>query len=91
MGSSVGYQDLTVAANNSNGARQQLKRVYGAQQIINIREVNGNSGNESMPATSMIGGLAVIAVGAVLIVYWQYVLFGALVLGACYTIWKFSR
>jgi hypothetical protein len=43
LGSSAGYQDCEVDASTINGAKQQLERIYGAEQIINLREVRSGS------------------------------------------------
>ncbi len=43
LGSSAGRQTLEVEASTSNGAKQQFERVYGAQQITNLREVRSGS------------------------------------------------
>jgi hypothetical protein len=39
MGTSSGYQNLTVYANTINGAYDQLLNIYRAQQIINLRRI----------------------------------------------------
>lgn len=44
LGSATGYQTLEVQANSFSGAEQQLKRIYGAQQIINLRRVSQRNG-----------------------------------------------
>jgi len=62
LGSSEGYQDLEVKSNTWEGAKNQLERVYGAEQIINLRQVNSNT-NSSSGESSGLGGLAVLAIG----------------------------
>ena len=57
LGSSSGYQDLEVKANTVNGAKQQFERIYGAEQVVNLREVTGGSGSGSGDGLS-IGGTA---------------------------------
>ena len=47
LGQSAGYQQLEVQANTLSGTKQQLERVYGAEQIINLREVRNNSSGSS--------------------------------------------
>jgi hypothetical protein len=62
LGSSAGYQDLEVKANTLNGAKDQLERIYGAEQIINLREVRSSSGSSSDSDGS--GIVALVALGA---------------------------
>jgi len=57
LGSSSGYQDLEVKANTINGAKEQFERIYGAEQVVNLREVTGGSGGGSGDGLS-IGGTA---------------------------------
>lgn len=86
LGSSVGYQELEVQANTLNGAKQQLERVYGAEQIINLHEVH--DGGSSSSDSGDVGGYLII--GAVLfaiwlvVEYWWIVLPVSLVLGVLY-------
>jgi hypothetical protein len=56
MGSASGYVDIEVSANTINGAKEQLQSVYGAQQIINLREVSSNGGglSSSLPSGSSV-------------------------------------
>jgi hypothetical protein len=64
MGSKSGYVDIEVGASTSSGAKEQLQRVYCAEQIINLREIRGDDSNISMPSGSttwivgLIGGAA---------------------------------
>ena len=44
LGSNSGFQQLEVQANTSYGAREQLQRIYGAQQVINLHQVNNSNG-----------------------------------------------
>jgi hypothetical protein len=44
LGSASGYQTLQVESNTFSGAQQQLRRIYGAEQIINLRQVSAPSG-----------------------------------------------
>ena len=44
LGSSNGFQYLEVHSNTFHGAREQLRSVYGAQQVINLHQVNSNNG-----------------------------------------------
>lgn len=86
MGSQSGYVDLEVSAATMNGAKEQMQRIYGAEQIINLREIHNRGGNSSSSSDS--GGvfaLAVIVGGIYLgITYWPIVLG----LGVLYILYK---
>jgi hypothetical protein len=69
LGSSAGYQELEVQANTLNGAKQQLERVYGAEQITNLREVR--SGSSSLGSAVNSGGTVMLL--AALFVIWLIV------------------
>jgi len=68
LGSESGYQNLEVQSNTFQGAEQQLRRIYGAEQIINLREVR--SGRSSSSDTNL-GGMLML--GAVLFGIWLIV------------------
>jgi len=68
LGSESGYQNLEVQSNTFQGAEQQLRRIYGAEQIINLREVR--SGGSSSSDTNL-GGMLML--GAVLFGIWLIV------------------
>jgi len=46
LGSVSGYQILEVQSNTSSGAEQQLRRIYGAEQIINLRQVDSSTAGQ---------------------------------------------
>jgi len=48
LGPSSGRQKLQVQSNTSNGAKEQLQRIYGAQNIANLRKVSGSDSMISM-------------------------------------------
>lgn len=79
MGSSVGYQELEVQANTLNGAKQQLERVYGAEQIVNLHQVSNSSsssgGGDGAGAIGLVG-LAVAAWAFVSFTPWILMLLG---------------
>ena len=52
LGSSSGYQDLEVKANTPHGAQEQFKRIYGAEQIVNLSEVRGGGSSSSVSSSS---------------------------------------
>jgi hypothetical protein len=68
LGSESGYQNLEVQSNTFQGAEQQLRRIYGAEQIINLREVRSG---ESSSSTTDVGGMLML--GVVLFVIWLFV------------------
>jgi hypothetical protein len=70
LGSSSGYQELEVQSNTLNGAKEQFERIYGAEQIINLREVR-SSGNSSSSDSGDVGGYLIL--GAILFGIWLLV------------------
>lgn len=73
LGSESGYQELEVKANTWNGAKSQLERIYGAEQIINLHEVNSASG--SSDGAEVNGGLILFGLAVLLLVYaWKWIL-----------------
>ena len=70
LGSSSGYQELEVQSNTLNGAKEQFERIYGAEQIINLREVR-SSGNSSSSDSGDVGGYLIL--GAILFGIWLIV------------------
>ena len=64
LGSANGYQELTVQSNTFHGAKEQLERIYGATQVINLRRFV--RGLAILVPTDVGGATALIAVlGAV--------------------------
>ena len=94
LGTKGGYQNLQVEAASVNGARQQFERVYGSQQTINIRRVDGDSysGGGSMGAIEGIGSF-VFWIGAFLVfMYWKEIAAIALIFGILsLIIWFFNQ
>ena len=63
LGSENGYQDLEVRSNTVTGAKKQFESIYGAEQVINIREVrSGGTGGVSSTDTGTIISIASFAV-----------------------------
>ena len=91
LGSSAGYQELEVESNTINGAYQQFERVYGAEQIINYREVNSSGSSSGGSSGSVEGafGLAII-VGVIwaLVTFLPWVLMG---LGGWFGAWAGNK
>ena len=71
LGQSAGYQELEVQANTLNGAKQQFERVYGATQIINLREVR-DGGGSSVSSGSSEGFVWLLGIGLVLYLIVNY-------------------
>ena len=69
LGSSSGYQELEVQSNTVQGAKEQFQRIYGAEQIINLREVR--SGSSTSSSSGDVGGYLVL--GAILFGIWLLV------------------
>ena len=83
LGSASGYQELEVQSSTPYGAKEQFERIYGAEQIINLREVRSSSNSSS--DSGDVGGYLII--GAILfgiwliIEYWWIVVPAAVILG----------
>lgn len=61
LGSANGYQELTVQSNTFHGAKEQLERIYGATQVINLREIRQGS-NDSGSNMDAGGAIALATV-----------------------------
>jgi len=83
LGSSSGYQNLEVQSNTMIGAKEQLKRIYGAEQIINLHEVRGNNSSSSSSESSGGGALAlgILLLIGVVVNWWYYAIPAAVVIG----------
>ena len=94
LGNEAGYQNLQVDAETWNGAKQQFERIYGSQQTINIRRVDGDSysGGGSMGAIEGISTL-LFWIGAFLVfMYWKEIAAIALIFGILSLIvWFFNQ
>jgi hypothetical protein len=73
LGSESGYQQLEVKANTWNGAKSQLERIYGAEQIINLHEVSSAS-NSNDGAEISGGGILLVLFLMFMIAAWKYML-----------------
>ena len=81
LGSSGGYQDLEVQASTFQGAIQQFKRVYGAEQVISAHEVkNGRNGGGGSVSTSF-SELLWFCLFLLAIAFWYIVIPVALIIG----------
>jgi hypothetical protein len=84
LGSASGYQDIEVSANTINGAKEQLQNIYGAEQIINLREIRDSGGGGGGGIELGRGGWTIIGVllgiGAI-VAYWYIILPIAILVG----------
>jgi len=64
MGQKSGYVDMEVSASTFGGAKEQLQNIYGAEQIINLREVSGSGGGSGISVPSGGGTWLVGLLGA---------------------------
>jgi hypothetical protein len=62
LGSSSGYQELEVESNTSYGAKEQFERIYGAEQVINLRKVGSGSGSSSSSGGGLILVLLILLI-----------------------------
>lgn len=86
MGSASGYVDIEVSANTINGAKEQLQNVYGAEQIVNLREIS----NSSSSSGSSIDGAGTIGLVGLAASAWAFVTFTPwilMILGGAAGIW----
>ena len=86
LGSSSGYQELEVQSSTLYGAKEQFQRIYGAEQIINLREVRGdsNSSGSSLDVGGTVGLIGLVAAGWAFISFTPWILMG---LGGAAGLW----
>lgn len=70
LGSDSGYQELEVQSNTSYGAKRQLEEIYGAEQIINLRQVNSGSGGSSSEGSWAL--ILLLGSFAILYYFWPF-------------------
>jgi hypothetical protein len=78
LGSASGYQELEVQSNTLYGAKEQFERIYGAEQIINLREVRGdsNSSGSSLDFGGTVGLIGLVVAGWAFISFTPWILMG---------------
>lgn len=91
LGSASGYQDCEVSANTIGGAKEQLQRIYGAEQIINLRELR-NSNSRYSSSSSLSGGdtlsfLGFIGVAYIIYKFWNFFVIGFWIGVGVFSIW----
>ena len=71
MGQKSGYVDIEVGASTSGGAREQLINVYGAESVVNLREIREGSGGGGLDFSGGSGGTWLVGLlgGAALLLY----------------------
>lgn len=75
LGSSSGYQELEVKSSTLYGAKEQFKRIYGAEQVINLRKVDNDSGsNISLPSSDYGSMLFALLILWIVIEFWKIVI-----------------
>ena len=81
LGSASGYQELEVQSSTNYGAEQQFKRIYGAEQVLNIRRVSDSNTSIPTPDISGYGGalLALILLWLIIEYWWIIVPIGSLI------------
>ena len=85
MGQKSGYVDMEVGASTSGGAREQLINVYGAETVVNLREVREGSGGGGLDFSGGSGGTWLVGLlggGALLLYFTPWVLMAAYGAGA---------
>lgn len=87
LGSASGYQELEVQSNTNYGAEQQFKRIYGAEQVINLRRVNDNTPDIS----GYGGGLLALVLLWLLIEYWWIIVPIASLITLAYLYQRFKK
>ena len=78
LGSSSGYQELEVQSSTLYGAKEQFERIYGAEQIINLREVRGEStsGSGVGDIGGTVGLIGLVALGWAFVSFTPWILMG---------------
>jgi hypothetical protein len=71
MGQKSGYVDMEVSASTSGGAKEQLINVYGAESVVNLREIREGSGGGGLDFSGGSGGTWLVGLlgGAALLLY----------------------
>jgi hypothetical protein len=80
LGSTNGFQELEVKSNTFQGADEQLRRIYGAEQIINLRKVNEEKSSINSSDTSSLFPLAIVLLLIWLAIEYWYIFIPILVI-----------
>jgi ABC-type Na+ efflux pump permease subunit len=73
LGSANGFQELEVQSNTVHGADEQLRRIYGAEQVINLRQVNESKGSTSSSDASSLFPFAIVLLLIWLMIEYWYI------------------
>jgi len=86
LGSDSGYQELEVQSNTNYGAKEQFKRIYGAEQIINLRQVrdSSSSGSGVGDVSGTVGLIGLVAAAWAFVSFTPWILMG---LGGAAGLW----
>jgi len=86
LGSASGYQELEVQSSTLYGAKEQFKRIYGAEQVYNIREVrdSSSSGSGIGDVGGTVGLIGLVALGWAFVSFMPWILMG---LGGAFGLW----
>ena len=78
LGSASGYQELEVQSSTLYGAKEQFKRIYGAEQVYNIREVrdSSSSGSGIGDVGGTVGLIGLVAAGWAFVSFTPWILMG---------------
>ena len=85
MGQKSGYVDIEVGASTSGGAKEQLINVYGAESVVNLREIREGSVGGGLDFSVGSGGTWLVGLlggGALLLYFTPWVLMTAYGAGA---------
>ena len=92
LGSSSGYQDLEVSATTRNGANEQLRDIYGAEQIINLHEVReGSSGGSPIGSSGSVVLIGLLGASALWVYFTPWVMMLACGAGGTWITQKLTR
>jgi len=86
LGSSSGYQELEVQSSTLYGAKEQFQRIYGAEQVYNIREVrdSSSSGSGIGDVSGTVGLIGLVAAAWAFVSFTPWILMG---LGGAFGLW----
>lgn len=76
LGSKSGYQNIEVSANTIGGAKEQLQDIYGAEQIINLRQIREESSGSGieLPSDGRMWLVGLVGAGALFLYFTPWVL-----------------
>jgi hypothetical protein len=91
LGSKSGYVDIEVGASSLAGAKEQLQNIYGAEQIINLREIRGDSGGGmEIPSGGGVWLVGILGTAALFLYFTPWVLMTVYGAGGTWLAQKFT-